>query len=413
MKGLKKIVLVSAIAAISAGAQAELKALDDSTMGEMTGQAGLTIDLQTAVTIGEFAYHDAGYLVLQGIKLGGNQNEVAWGARPELLDNIRLTIDVAGNGTVPGDNAAQYGFSEVRGLAGLHYKASGDTNFGAAATGAADVLSGGTAVLGVDGTRTVGDGDLTIHFGFTDAWQKGGGFAAYATGVGDDGAGNMNASLASLTYAAAREIATRAVDFGFEIDLIGIAASNYTVGSAAIEATNHTTGLDATPETTALISGLKINGYLGPADIHIENNGNGFGAGAGVGDADSKIHWDSYFKVTDLDVYIDIAGVQITDMKIHNERGDRSGLDGTSSFGFAHSNRDIFAVKDAVLNLTTLVTGSTGSNLAGYVDAIAINCLFKGDMDIGALSFGDTGTSIGSLYWTDINSTSNWTISAH
>jgi hypothetical protein len=45
MKGLKKIALASAIAAVSAGAQAELKALDDSAMGELTGQAGLTIDL--------------------------------------------------------------------------------------------------------------------------------------------------------------------------------------------------------------------------------------------------------------------------------------------------------------------------------------------------------------------------------
>ncbi|KZY59121.1 hypothetical protein A3752_12750 [Oleiphilus sp. HI0081] len=60
MKGLKKIALASAIAAVAAGAQAELKALDDSTMGELTGQAGLTIDLETKVSIGQFMYKDAG-----------------------------------------------------------------------------------------------------------------------------------------------------------------------------------------------------------------------------------------------------------------------------------------------------------------------------------------------------------------
>ncbi|WP_197475741.1 hypothetical protein, partial [Oleiphilus sp. HI0043] len=111
--------------------------------------------------------------------------------------------------------------------------------------------------------------------------------------------------------------------------------------------------------------------YLGHKDIHIENNGNGFGAtdtdgngrisaaeasdavtgSTGYGDANSKIHMDSYFNITDLDVYIDIAGVQINDLKIHNHRGDTSGLDGLNAFGFAHSMRDIYAVKDAVLDL--------------------------------------------------------------
>jgi hypothetical protein len=108
-------------------------------------------------------------------------------------------------------------------------------------------------------------------------------------------------------------------------------------------------------------------------------------------------------------MYIDIAGVQITDMKIHNERGDRTGLDNTSSFDFAHSIREIYAVKDSVLNLLP-----GGPALADYyVDGIAINTRFKGDIDIEAISFGDTGKSIGSFYITDLTSTTNWTISAH
>jgi len=161
-----------------------------------------------------------------------------------------------------------------------------------------------------------------------------------------------------------------------------------------------------------LISQLGIQGYLGPEDLHIENNGNGFDGsgplGAGTGKADSKIYWGSYFKITDLDVYIDIAGVQISDMEIHNERGDLTGLDGTSSFNFAHSIREIYAVKDAVLNLKEYM--ATGN---AYVDGIAINTRFKGDIDIGAISFGDTGESIGSIYITDLQSTTNWVISAH
>ena len=80
--------------------------------------------------------------------------------------------------------------------------------------------------------------------------------------------------------------------------------------------------------------------------------------------------------------------------------------------------RDIYAVKDAVINVSTLAlapggSASTGTNREGYVDGIAINTVSKFDMDIGHLSFGDTGTSIGKIYLTDVVNTTNWTISAH
>ncbi|KZZ66334.1 hypothetical protein A3763_17560 [Oleiphilus sp. HI0128] len=127
---------------------------------------------------------------------------------------------------------------------------------------------------------------------------------------------------------------------------------------------------------------------------------------------------DSYFNITDLDVYIDIAGVQINDLKIHNHRGDTSGLDGLNAFGFAHSMRDIYAVKDAVLDLGSVALNPAqdiqgGNTREGYVDGIAINTTSKFDLDIGSLSFGDTGTSIGEIYLTDVTNTTNWTISAH
>ena len=40
MKGLKKIALATAVAAAPFAAQAELQAMDDSMMGNVTGQAG-------------------------------------------------------------------------------------------------------------------------------------------------------------------------------------------------------------------------------------------------------------------------------------------------------------------------------------------------------------------------------------
>jgi hypothetical protein len=184
---------------------------------------------------------------------------------------------------------------------------------------------------------------------------------------------------------------------------------------------------------------LSINGYLGPVDIHVENNGNGFNLGindldgttpvTGVGAADSKINWNTYVNVTDLDVYLDIAGVMIEDLKINNVRGDVTDLDGNFSFGFAQSKREIYAVRNAAgyndLALQTAAAGPAMGSIQNVLDTlgedgVAINTTFKGDKEIGALSFGDTKNlidgnqrSIGSLYWTDIESYTRWTISAH
>tara|TARA_R110001592_G_scaffold1001_2_gene5899 strand:- start:11189 stop:12520 length:1332 start_codon:yes stop_codon:yes gene_type:complete len=443
MKGLKKLALASAIAAVAVGAQAELKALDDSTMSEMTGQKGLRIDLETKWSIGEFAYVDAGAIVLKDISMGGNTDVAGGGS---MLDNVRLTIDVAGSGADLGplgtpDNVLDYGMSEVRSLAGLMYAGFGNADAGiAAAAVGVDALNKNNFI---DSKKTYGDGDLKIHFGFTDAWEKGGGYQAYVDGVGDDGAGGTT-DMAGLSYQAARDIAARAVDFNFKIGQIALADSSYgdvngsRLGTEVIQKTDQATGEDndaGGASTTTLISDLSMKGYLGPMDILIENKGNGFdgtGAqGAGTGNANSKIQWDSFFKVTDLDLYIDIAGVQLTDIKIHNDRGDTTSLNqiaaydpqtgtpildasgnpvmaNTSAFGFAHSKREIYAVKDAVLDAKRKLLG-----LNEYVDGIAINTQFKGDIDIGALSFGDTGDSIGSIYITDMTSTTNWTISAN
>lgn len=91
MKGLKKIALVAAVAAAPFAANAEMQALNDATMGTVTGQNGITIDLSANVTIGEIAYQDQGFLAFSGVSLSGQAGTD--------LDDIRLTIDVAGDGT--------------------------------------------------------------------------------------------------------------------------------------------------------------------------------------------------------------------------------------------------------------------------------------------------------------------------
>lgn len=446
MKGLKKLALASAIAAVATGAQAELKALDDSTMGEMTGQAGLTIDIETEVTIGQFMYKDAGSLFINDISIGGNANttDANLANNSNMLDNIRMNIDIAGSAAT-GDNLLDRGLSDFYGAEGLAavalaYGAVDDGRLAALAGGieanaggasltqleannvqaapGVSVVAGIAAATGgtfVKGRVGIEDGDLVIHEIATDPLAA----LIDADALIAGGATALN----GFTTQEVIDAAITAVDFKYTIGAIGIADSTYAAGADL-----------STAQTTTLISNLSIAGYLGHKDIHIENDGNGFGStdadgngrisaaeaatATGYGDADSKIHMDSYFNITDLDVYIDIAGVQINDLKIMNTRGDTTGLDGLNAFGFAHSMRDIYAVKDAVLNLNTVAlnpggAGSTGTNREGYVDGIAINTTSKFDLDIGSLSFGDTGTSIGEIYLTDVTNTTNWTISAH
>ncbi|WP_375192896.1 DUF6160 family protein [Marinobacter sp.] len=106
MKGLKKIALVTAVAAAPFAANAELKALNDSAMGNVTGQAGVTIELETKVSIGQFKYTDEGSFAVNDIVLGGAgvvadaavDNDGDGQADNTLLDQLKIDIDIADDG---------------------------------------------------------------------------------------------------------------------------------------------------------------------------------------------------------------------------------------------------------------------------------------------------------------------------
>ena len=113
MKGLKKIALVAAIAAAPMASHAGMKALDDTSMGNVTGQAGVTIELETYVEIGKFTYTDEGTFAVNDIKLGGANasgllddpaNAGQFIAVPGMatqsrtLDDLKIDIDVAADG---------------------------------------------------------------------------------------------------------------------------------------------------------------------------------------------------------------------------------------------------------------------------------------------------------------------------
>ncbi|MFT6259755.1 MAG: hypothetical protein ACJAYK_000897 [Crocinitomicaceae bacterium] len=103
MKAFKKLALVTAIAA-APFAQAEMTSIDDSVLSEMTGQAGISIELDTALTIDTFTYTDtdgagtdnAGSIQMTGIAFGGSS--VGGNAAGEAtLKDLVVNIDVDGN----------------------------------------------------------------------------------------------------------------------------------------------------------------------------------------------------------------------------------------------------------------------------------------------------------------------------
>ena len=103
MKGLNKLALAVAISA-APFAQA-METLDDAMLGEMTGQAGVTIELDTAVTIGSLTYTDtdghdsatAGTIEMNDIAFGGaGVTTLANAFQDARFDDIKIDIDVDG-----------------------------------------------------------------------------------------------------------------------------------------------------------------------------------------------------------------------------------------------------------------------------------------------------------------------------
>ncbi|MFP3978342.1 DUF6160 family protein [Marinobacter sp. KMM 10035] len=100
MKGLKRIALITAMAAAPFAANAELQAMNDTAMGDVTGQAGVTIELETKVSIGQFKYTDEGSFAVNDIVLGGaGVDAIGAGAGfGDLLDQLKVDIDIADDG---------------------------------------------------------------------------------------------------------------------------------------------------------------------------------------------------------------------------------------------------------------------------------------------------------------------------
>ena len=140
MKSLKQSALVLAIAGLPLSGYAELKPLHDADMGQITGQAGVTIELETQVTMDEFTYTDEGTLGISDIFIGGadridmfeeftsGRDAIFGTSSTDLIDNIKIELDVADDGDAiinvfpitarPVDFAVRTGAWELRGNGG-------------------------------------------------------------------------------------------------------------------------------------------------------------------------------------------------------------------------------------------------------------------------------------------------------
>ncbi|MCY1276203.1 hypothetical protein D9M68_258820 [compost metagenome] len=92
MKSFKQLALAAAILAAPFMAQADLKAMDDSSLASVTGQDGISISGSFNGSIGNIAYTDDGNaLNLSGVAFDGFTIE----------DNSPLTVDVVTTNITP------------------------------------------------------------------------------------------------------------------------------------------------------------------------------------------------------------------------------------------------------------------------------------------------------------------------
>jgi hypothetical protein len=112
MKTFQKITLAAAISAAPFMAQAELTPMDDALMGDTTGQAGVTIEINiqdTGVTVGEIEYKDEGSVLVKGVTLTGWDAAANGGAGAADEVTITQEIDVLENGSVAMVNSTAAG----------------------------------------------------------------------------------------------------------------------------------------------------------------------------------------------------------------------------------------------------------------------------------------------------------------
>ncbi len=339
MKGLKKLALVTAVAA-APFAQAEMTAMDDALLGEMTGQAGITIDVDLAMTIDAIKYVDRdgnqdgsgvqGAITMKGLTIGSIQGDGSLEAA-----RIRgLTIDADGtDGLVIGIN--EIGDDLGNGIdvtVDAVMINDGSANLHMVETAA--VVSFVDQGTGIAGTLNVGEVKAAVPVLVNDATVKGG--AAQAAGA--------DYATAQATAAATRDSVAQ-TNFG----------ANYADLSAADQAT-----VDADASVTAADADVASTGAAAATASTDYNNANdelnkalAVVAPAGAGNIGG-------FKVTNFRNYIQDTLVEeyngVFDMALNDSNGNLN----------AGSTGGRFVRGEIVIQGTgNYVTGTSGLKISG------------------------------------------------
>ncbi|KEF31889.1 hypothetical protein D777_01575 [Marinobacter nitratireducens] len=252
--------LVFALSLPSA-AMAEFKPMDDGAMSSVTGQAGVTIELETKVNMDRLTWTDEGSLNVNGLRLSGHNDTT--------MDNMKLTVDIAGQNEV-----LEHGFSEIarRADAGLLDPGSN--------ADIADALA--TYDTGAGFGKQFNSGDLVIHLGATD--------------YGDPT--NLTDYLQAVDFELAVDSLTTSGTEGTTSLFSNVLLQGY-VGPTDLVIRNGGTS------TRTLANGNTVSGSELQLDTHFEIT-------------DGSLNWDA----ADLILIFNFAAVGIEGLQIHNRRGN-------------------------------------------------------------------------------------------
>lgn len=168
MKMLKKVALASAIAAVPFATQAEgLQPLDDTSMRNVSGQAGVTLELDVRADIDRVAYSQnangtpgAGALLVDNIALGGARD--ADGNLGNLEFQIDIDIEANGDAVIGLTNRGSdepFNMGVDIGAIGLSESMSGDIQTTLISNLQLDALVGDTTITATNSNPFEGGGD--------------------------------------------------------------------------------------------------------------------------------------------------------------------------------------------------------------------------------------------------------------
>lgn len=340
MKTFQKIALVSAIAAAPFAAQADLTPMDDSLMGNTTGQAGVTIEIDLGtdgIGIGSVVYTDTdtdGALSLENINVG-------------LTGTLVQTIDVGANGDLEMTMSSP----------GTLSISAGDDG-----TGAFSALK----LVGAAGTGEQNDSEiinnlsLDVALGTSTTTIKNLGTAA-SNGLGTLGANGLvdvGSTYADVKSSMAIQMTASANISNLNVGLFGYTsaqAGEVAGDKAAAYAAGYQQALAADGGT----AGTNANGFAGAYAVDADNNG--VIEGAELTALESSVASGSAVEVTNVTI-------------------SQAGSNGTGMFSV---DQVIWAVGgDAKL---------PGSDAGVYIQMGAM------DLDINVEGIAIGGSSIGSL----------------